>query len=173
MAKSMWDASTPPASPPAGFDAAAGYIGGDTPHVWTLPEWRRLGSLAKLPIWVQSHPTAAAGGEQEAFAALEQLYRIGCPPGSTVALDLETAVDAPYVNAFSGPLRWAGFHIWVYGSRSTVFRNPPLDGYWVADFTGQPHFAAGKAVRATQWTAGQVIDKSVVRYWQWRNRLWR
>ena len=48
MAKTMWDASTPPASVPGGpWDAAAGYIGGDTPHIWTVAEWRHLGGLAK------------------------------------------------------------------------------------------------------------------------------
>ena len=80
MAKSMWDASTPPAVLPPGFDAAAGYIGGDTPHVWTGAEWMRLGSLPKLPIWVQSGPQAVHA-EAEAGAALRQLYRIGARPG--------------------------------------------------------------------------------------------
>jgi hypothetical protein len=174
----MWDASTPPQTLPTGYDAAAGYVGGDTPHVWTLAEWRNLGSLPKLPIWVRSNPPtgatqAAAQGKADAFAALEQLYKIGCPRGYTVALDLETAVSGALVNAFGSVMRWAGFYVWVYGSKSTVFGNPGLDGYWVADYTGQPHFATGPDVRATQWTDGPAIDKSLVKWWSWRNRLWR
>jgi hypothetical protein len=43
----MFDASTPPASAPPGYRAVAGYIGGDTPHVWTGAEWRRFGKLRK------------------------------------------------------------------------------------------------------------------------------
>ena len=172
MAKSMWDASTPPAVLPPGFDAAAGYIGGDTPHVWTGAEWMRLGSLPKLPIWVQSGPQAVHA-EAEAGAALRQLYRIGARPGCTVALDLETAVSAGYVNTFHSVLAFFGYHVWVYGSLATVFANPPADGYWVADFTGQPHFPAHPNVRACQWKAGGEVDQSVVRWWQWRNRLWR
>lgn len=175
MARTMWDASTPPTPHPTGYDAAAGYIGGDTPHIWTLQEWRQLGSTAKLPIWVQDGPQPSHA-EAEAFTALERLYEIGCPRGSTVALDLETSATAAtqaYVKTFHSVMQWAGFYVWVYGSRSTVFTNPPCDGYWVADYTGQPHFAAGPSVRATQWTSGPAVDKSVVKYWSWRNRLWR
>lgn len=31
----MFDAAYPPATAPAGCSIAAGYIGGNTPHVWT------------------------------------------------------------------------------------------------------------------------------------------
>ena len=172
MSKTMWDASTPPAVQPPGFDAAAGYIGGDTPHVWTRTEWDRLGKTPKLPIWVRSDP-ASSTGRADALAALGQLQHIGAPPGCTVALDLETAIAPGFVTAFGIVMRFFGYHVWVYGSRSTVFSNPPLDGYWVADYTNIPHFAAGNGVRATQWEEGTIFDPSVIRYWQWRNRLWR
>jgi hypothetical protein len=56
----MFDARVPPASAPAGYRAVAGYIGGDTPHVWTDAEWKRFGSLPKLPIWVRSDPAEVA-----------------------------------------------------------------------------------------------------------------
>src|SRR5258706_15218366 len=55
----MFDASVPPASAPAGYRAVAGYIGGDTPHVWTKAEWRRFDQLPQLPIWGRSNPTQA------------------------------------------------------------------------------------------------------------------
>jgi hypothetical protein len=173
MARSMWDASSPPAVPPAGFDAAAGYLGGDTPHIWTVDEWRRLDRLPKLPIWVRSDPGTPAQGESDALIALHRLYQIGAPRGITVALDLEEAVDPPFTERFGSVMHWAGFYVWPYGSRDFIFRNPPLDGYWVADFTGTPHFAAGANVRATQWEAGPVLDRSVVKWWSWRRRLWR
>ena len=169
--KSMWDAAFPPATPPTGFTAAAGYLGGDTPHPWTIDEWARLGRTPKLPIWVQSNPQNGHP-EAEAFAALSRLYHIGCPPGHAVALDLEMAVNPGYVNAFHKVMKWAGFKVWVYGSRSVVMRNPECDGYWVADYTGTPHML-DRPVRAVQWTDGTQFDQSVVRYWQWRNHLWR
>jgi hypothetical protein len=173
MAKLMWDASTPPAAPPPGFSAAAGYLGGDTPHVWTRAEWRRVGSLAKLPIWVRSDPGGGVEGVADAGNALHQLYAIDARPGCTVALDLETAAAVPYVTAFHSVMGFFGYRVWVYGSRSTVFANPECDGYWVADYTGEPHYPAHPAVRACQYQAGPAVDRSVVRWWQWRNRLWR
>ena len=169
--RSMWDAAFPPQHPPTGFDAAAGYIGGNTPHPWTLDEWKRLGKLPKLPIWVQSHPENGHP-EAEAMTALHRLYQIGCPPGHAVALDLETAVHDGYVSSFHKVMKWAGFYVWVYGSKAFVMKNPQCDGYWVADYTGVAHGLPG-AVRAVQWTDGKVYDQSVVRYWSWRNRLWR
>jgi hypothetical protein len=173
MAKLMADASNPPAALPTGFSAVAGYIGGGTPHVWTPAEWRRFGGLAKLPIWVQSNPGQRADGLIEAGRVLQRLYALQVPRGSTVALDLETAAAPAYVIAFHSVLSFFGYRVWVYGSRSTVFANPECDGYWVADYTGEPHWPAGPAVRACQYQSGPAVDRSVVRWWQWRNRLWR
>ena len=128
----MFDASVPPASAPGGYRAVAGYIGGNTPHVWTEAEWKRFGKLHKLPIWVRSDP-ANVDAEDDAFGALKRLYELRVPRGITVVMDLEAAVDACYVHKFQSVMRWAGFYAWVYGSVSTVFKNPPADGYWVAD----------------------------------------
>ena len=95
----MFDASTPPSSAPSGYRAVAGYIGGDTPHIWTDAEWKRFGRLRKLPIWVRSNPSAV-NAQADAFAALERLYQLRVPRGVTIALDLETAVDGGYVGTF-------------------------------------------------------------------------
>lgn len=185
MVKRMWDAANPPASPPAGYDAAAGYIGGDTPHVWTVGQWRQLGKLPKLPIFVRSNPPADATharvqGHADAWRALEQLHRIGCPPGRAVAYDLEQAVNAPLVTAFNDVMSWAGFRVWPYGARSFIFRNPACAGRWVADYLDPPvpHMVKGAAVRSTQYrpelaVPGGTVDVSLVKWWSWRWRLWR
>jgi len=135
----MFDASVPPASAPAGYRAVAGYIGGDTPHVWTDAEWKRFDGLHKLPIWVRSNP-ADVDGEVEAFGALRRLYQLRVPREITVAIDLETAVNDSYVRKFHSVMRWAGYFVWVYGSASTVFENPVAEGYWVADYAGKGPF---------------------------------
>jgi len=169
----MFDASTPPESAPPGYRAVAGYIGGDTPHVWTEGEWRRFRKLRKLPIWVRSNP-AQVHAEPDAFAALQRLFELHVPRGTTVALDLETAVDAGYVRTFHRVMRWAGFYAWVYGSASTVFKNPPADGYWVADYAGKgPFLYPHKMVKATQYADGPHYDSSLVKYWQYYWRLWK
>ena len=169
----MFDASEPPASAPAGYRVVAGYIGGDTPHVWTEAEWRRFGRLHKLPIWVRSNPREV-NAEADAFGALQRLYELRAPRGITVAIDLETAVDAPYVRKFHSVMRWAGFHVWVYGSASTVFGNPAVDGYWVADWAGKgPFMYPHRMVKATQYANGPNYDSSLVKHWQYDWRLWR
>ena len=71
----MFDASTPPSSAPPGYHAVAGYIGGDTPHVWTDAEWKRFGRLRKLPIWVRSDP-AAVNAEADPFSLFIRLASI-------------------------------------------------------------------------------------------------
>src|SRR6266700_5256935 len=119
----MFDASTPPASAPHGYRAVAGYIGGDTPHVWTDAEWRRFGRLRKLPIWVRSNP-AAVKAETDAFGALERLFELHVPRGVTVALDLETAVNGDYVRTFHRVMKRAGVFDWVYWWATTGSRDP-------------------------------------------------
>ena len=165
----MFDASTPPATAPAGYRAVAGYIGGDTPHVWTDAEWHRFRGMRKLPIWVRSDPANV-----DAFAALQRLFELNIPRGVTIALDLETAVDFEYVRMFHRVMKWAGFFVWVYGSASTVFDNPHADGYWVADYAGKGPFMYPHAmVKATQYEAGATYDSSLVKYWQYYWRLWK
>jgi hypothetical protein len=169
----MFDASQPPASAPPGYRAVAGYIGGDTPHVWTEAEWRRFGTLHKLPIWVRSDPESV-DAEADAFGALERLYELRVPRGITVVMDLETAVDTGYVHKFHSVMRWAGFYAWVYGSASTVFKNPAADGYWVADWAGiGPFMYRHHMVKATQYTNGTQYDSSLVKHWQYDWRLWK
>lgn len=169
----MFDASRPPAIAPGGYRAVAGYIGGDTPHVWTAQEWQRFGNLPKLPIYVRSDP-AANDPMANLFEALAQCYRLRIPRGTAIVLDLELAVDPVYVNTFYHLARFFGYHVWVYGSASTVFKNPRCDGYWVADYRGiGPFMHSGRNVRATQYEAGGLYDSSLIKYWSWAHRLWR
>lgn len=169
----MFDASVPPTSAPGGYRAVAGYIGGDTPHVWTEAEWKRFGRLHKLPIWVRSDP-ADVDPETDAFGALQRLYQLRVPRGITVVIDLETAVNVSYVRRFHSVLRWAGFYVWVYGSASTVFGNPVAEGYWVSDYAGKgPFMYPHRYVKATQYDNGPHYDSSLVKRWQYDWRLWK
>lgn len=169
----MFDASTPPKATPEGYKAAAGYIGGDTPHVWTELEWTRLGRMPKLPIFVRSDP-GAASAITDAVDALCMCYHLRIPRGTPIVLDLEMAVNAAYVTVFGRVVHWFGYRVWPYGSASTIFRNPPLDGYWVADYRGiGPFMHSGRNVRATQYEAGGLYDSSLIKYWSWAHRLWR
>ena len=157
----MWDASLPPSSPPR-WEAAAGYIGGNTPHVWTAAEWAATTARYWLPIFVRSHD-----GDPRADAAfsVNWLAQHGVPKGVTLALDYETRVDATYLQAFDRAVVAAGWKVMVYGTRRTVLQNPkPSGGYWDAQWTNVPHLNSGSA--ATQYggdvTLGQLWDASLV-----------
>jgi len=149
--------------------AVAGYYGGpDAFHVWARAGWKKFAGNRKLPIWV-----AGNDGAKEGSQALRALHRLGVPSGVYTAVDMETRVDKPYVAAFGQVLRGAGYRVWVYGSASSVFRNPALNGYWVADYAGVGPFMYDHAqVRATQYASGQEFDSSTVKHWPYYSGPW-
>ncbi len=157
----MFDSAYPPTSPPK-WEAVAGYIGGNTPHVWTDQEWAAQPARWRLPIFVRSHDGDPLA---DAHASIVWLVRHEVPRGVTLALDYETRVDAAYLAAFDRAVTDAGWRVMVYGSRDFVLRNPkPSGGYWVAEWTGSPHLYPGSA--ATQWSGsgpfGGAYDPNLV-----------
>jgi hypothetical protein len=173
MANLMIDASTPPATMPAGYSAVAGYIGGHTPHIWSPAEWGKFGKVRKLPIYVPAVAIGAnASASNEAFDALQALYKLKVPKGSPVVWDMEMAVNAGQINLVQSIMNWAGYYLWVYGSASAVFNNPVANGYWVADYRGiGPFMHTHAGTRATQYADGQQFDSSTVKQWQFTFRL--
>jgi hypothetical protein len=149
------------------FDIAGGYLSSpDDLHTWSRADWEGVPGY-KLPIWV-----AGFAGRQEAESCLTQCEDMKVPAGKTVALDMETRVDITYVSAFGAIMQHHGFKVWVYGSASSVFGNPQLNGYWVADYAGVgPFMYSHMGVRATQWTDGAKYDQSTVKPWELEN-LW-
>ncbi len=157
----MWDAAFPPASPPK-WEAVAGYIGGNTPHVWTDQEWARQQARWRLPIFTRSHDGDPSA---DAAHAVRWMTAHHVPKGVCVALDFETRVDATYLHAFDAAIIRAGWKAMVYGSKQAVLRNPkPSGGYWAAEWTNVPHLVPGTA--ATQYgsdvTLGTQYDASLV-----------
>jgi hypothetical protein len=161
----MYDAAFA-ANIPSGATLVAGYISTvNTYHTWSPTDWDRFYPARKLPIWIA--PNGAKSGVRDGWACLEALEQHGVPAnkGIFVALDMETQVDGSYCNWFYHVLRWAGFKVWVYGSASTVFGNPQLNGYWVADYTGTPFMYRHAGVRATQYASNNDFDSSLVKNW--------
>jgi hypothetical protein len=136
----MFDASRPPAEPFPGCYAVAGYIGGNTPHVWTLAEWQRFGHLRQLPIWVADLRPTGLSAYGQAHAAVSAAEDLGWAPNRherrAIGLDLETAEVPDFVAVFAEVLHLAGFSCWPYGSAAFLFANPTEDGYWVAEYPG-------------------------------------
>lgn len=147
---------------PPGFEIALGYYGGPNAyHVWSIEDWARFPGH-KVPIWVGGY-----AGASEGKAAVATLKALHVPAGSVTVLDMETRVDKTYIDAFGNELQRAGYKVWVYGSADTVFDNPQLNGYWVADYTGHPFMHPHMGVRATQYAADMPpgYDASLIKKW--------
>lgn len=143
---------------PGWAGAVAGYLRAPRAlNPWTGQQWGWFHANRKLPIWV-----GGLAGEPEAWSCLQQLYALAVPVGSWVALDLETRVDRTYVTRFCAVLHWHGLKVANYGSTSTLFNNPPADGWWVADPTGQLHQYDHAGTVATQCVDAGAWDESLI-----------
>jgi peptidoglycan hydrolase-like protein with peptidoglycan-binding domain len=155
----FYDAAYPPANPPA-TDGVAFYIGGDTPHVWTIAEINAATPRYRLPIYVRSNPASAiaAVDVQEALSAL---HNIGAPKGCLVAWDTETAADTGYMAVVYTLIVNAGYKLIDYGSQSNLFANQlPVSGYyWGAEWDGASAVLAGDA--GTQYADDGAYDLDV------------
>lgn len=181
----MGDQSTPDKSVlPSGTKIVAGYLGkaGATPHVWTRTQWNMFNGLKKLPIWTPdlSRDLNSVDAQADAESILWRCYTLGIPQGSPIAIDLETKVFPSYCTALSSYVRYFGYRVWLYGSASTVFRNPVnknsqngANKYWVAEYhePRKAYMYDHPDVAATQWTDGPEVDQSTVKEWEYHHAL--
>jgi len=116
-----------------GVLVTAGYIGGDTPHVWTAADWAVWGTRWRVPIWVRSDP-GQVDATADANACVAALQAQGAPP--------------PYL-------------VLPYGSTGNIFTEPAEDGYWPA-FPGPAALYGHAGVVATQYQLGSQYDLSVI-----------
>lgn len=149
---------------------------GDPAHPWSPADWAMFPKNKKLPIVVQSNPGSIAGAKTDAFEALQDIFDADIPTGVQIALDLETAVDPEYVKEFGKILNWAGFKVHPYGSTSTLFGNPPLQGYWIAapSPNGVPYEYNHPDVVMTQYALDVApgYDASAVRWTEQLKKWW-
>jgi len=159
---SGYDAAYPVSRPPAGAKVVLGYLGGNTPHVWTLAEWKSQGVQFWVGIWTRSNP-GGYNGTTEAAKALAYWHNvIGAPRGTLIALDLETAQDAGFVDAFVAEVARQGDFVVDYGSVGFLFGNPPGNaGYWPASL-GAVNLYNHPHVVATQTAFGPSYDTDLL-----------
>jgi hypothetical protein len=161
--RQMIDSAWPLKPQPAPLcDIVLIYAGGDTPHPWSKTEIAAQPNRYRWPCWVRSNP----GQVNAAFDAgqfAEWLRTHDVPQHTAVILDLETAVDARYVNIFNLALRAAGYKTTKYGSRSTIWKNPKTDGGTFVAWPGHPNEMdhTGDTV-AVQYLFQGRYDKSIV-----------
>lgn len=164
----MFDAAFPPGKPYPGAQAVAGYIGGNTPHIWTLDEWLRFQHLVQFPIWVGFNEADPIGHANDAVAAMKRLgWSQNARNKRAVILDFETEIDPGWVNQFAGTINDHGYETMPYGSESTIVSNPSRSGRWVALYDGQMDIpnvtdAIGHQFRADVPWDGTQVDLSVI-----------
>jgi hypothetical protein len=164
----MFDAAFPPVKPYPGCSAVAGYIGGNTPHVWTLAEWLRFQHLGQLPIWtgyLEKDPIDHAS--QAVNAAVKLGWQPNANPRRIIALDFETEIDDAWVLQFAHGVYAGGFVTMPYGSLSSILTDPPCWGRWAAQWPIGPPPANVSDIRALQFHGslpwdGTEIDLSVI-----------
>jgi hypothetical protein len=141
-------------APLEGVVGVCGYIGGDTPHVWTKEEWAEQPYRYRIPIYVRSDPQLA-DPVHDAAEAVAALAALDAPKGVAVALDSETAADPAYTRGFYAAIE-AHNPVIEYGSRDFVLGNDnPSGWYWVAE-PGASSPVPG--FLATQYYWGQSYD---------------
>lgn len=158
-----YDASRPPRQPYPGARWAGGYIGGATPHVWTLDEWNHAitrpdGShLRSLPFWVLERgtdaPSPASQARAAAAAAVALGWRAHSRPLRQIAIDRETWEVSHLVRAFAAELLTLGFVGLDYGSAGTLHADPSGLPEFVAHYDVPPGPFTDKQV-AFQYRAG-------------------
>jgi hypothetical protein len=162
----MYDAAYPPKNPPH-WHVAAGYIGGDTPHVWTKAEWDAQWAPRRLPIFTHTGADTAQAAQGDAELILRALHDLGVPKGSSVALDGEMRIFTQYLGTLDR-LIWAGGHPLIdYNSLSVILKNPRTrGGRWSADWNEKLELDHGSAIVATQCFSdtqlGKPWDMSVI-----------
>jgi len=159
----MYDASIPPLEPPHWY-ACAGYIGGDTPHVWTKAEWDAQPTVKRLPIWTAAgRPDTEQAGQEDGGNILHALRDLGVPAGVTVALDMETEVKPIYAETVGYALAINSYHLLVYGSFSYVTKYPTIfPSLWAADWSDSEQEAVDQAegrIVAVQWRSAEEIGR--------------
>ena len=137
-----FDASTPPTRPFPGCQAAFGYIGGDTPHAWTVDEWNMAtanGELRAMPIWVAVPGMPA---DQQAHEAAKAAVGFGWKAHAmirrAIAFDSEALEDSAIIRAFAHVLRLEGFEPVDYRSAEAMFADPSGCLEWVAHWNVNP-----------------------------------
>jgi hypothetical protein len=164
-----FDAAFPPQSAPPGAQAVLGYLGraGQTPHVWTMPEWDRFAHLRQYPAWV---PDFGADPGAEAVQAVLAMLDHGWAPRQAetraIVCDLETSVHPGWYQAWADRIGTEGFVSVAYGSLSTVLENAAAH-LWVAAWDSDPHLEPGQTIHAHQYQSGPDWDLSVIDEWLW------
>lgn len=162
-----FDAAFPPRAPFPGCAGVCGYVGGNTPHVWTATEWNAAsdnGRLGQLPIWVgfgEADPAEHARQAAAAATALgwEPFHR---PDWRAIVADMEAVSELAWLLAFGDELRRFGFLCWPYFSEVALPSDPPGFTVWLAEWNGVADVPAIHDVIGHQYAPSVPFDNTQV-----------
>lgn len=157
MLRLGYDSSEPPANPPAwAFNMF--YIGGDTPHVWSLREVMEQPTRYKGPIFVHTGQDTEEAGKMDSGLILSALTSYGVPKGVTVWIDTETNLYHAYLETINRIVTAEGWTVGNYGSLRFVILNPPTSGgRWSADWRDIQQLDPGHDIRMTQFADAAIL----------------
>ena len=171
-----FDASTPPQTAPPGCQAVCGYLGGDTPHVWTLEEWQRFAHLRQAGIWVYAQGSSPRlAGELAAQSARSLGWAPNHSPSRVIWLDMELANDPAWQIQFTSAVFSGGFSTGTYRSLSSLEAggDPHSIGEWIAEWNGIPAVEPIPRVVGHQYLANQPWEHTEVDYSVFDQDMWR
>ena len=164
-----FDAVKPPAAPPAGFQAAAIYVGGSqAERVWTHEDCLTVAHLAQFPFYVPDMVTDPTAQAADACRIAKSMgwSDYGGPMRRVIVYDLETARDEEWWAVVQSITYRHGYLAVAYGSTGYVTENK-ADYYWGAHYGVPPVLPEGSEWWALQYEAdfklpdGTLIDLSV------------
>jgi hypothetical protein len=158
------DASIPPANAtllPRGTEAILGYLGGKTPHVWTVDEWDRFGHLLQMGIWV---PDPSSNPVDQARLAAEAAHQLGWFRGDLrgILIDDEANNDPAFLGEMGLKLREDGYVPLGYESAGVLNANPRLDGIVLAQPNQEPVVPAGQLIIGRQFKWDLVVGDTKI-----------
>jgi hypothetical protein len=158
----MYDASHPPVNPPK-WHVVAGYIGGNTPYVWSESDWDHQPAPRRLPIWTGAGAeNTETAGQSACSEILHALRALSVPTGVSVALDMETDVSPVYAETIGYGLEINSYHLVIYGSADSIDQYPTIfPSLWVADWSdtfNQAIDTIGGRVVAVQWQSAEEMQ---------------
>jgi hypothetical protein len=170
----MYDAAYPPTAPYLNAAAAAGYLGGNTPHAWTRGEWNDQAGMRYCPIWTGYLEDDPAQHANDAVTTAEALgWKAFTLPRRIIALDFEGEIDPAWVNTYADVVEHLGFDTVPYLSISAWQGGDPTRfSWWLPDWNGVPDLPAYPDVIGHQYVPdvpwlNTKVDLSVIdeKFW--------
>ncbi|HET6909071.1 MAG TPA: hypothetical protein VFH54_07020 [Mycobacteriales bacterium] len=149
---------------PAGVGAVAGYVGGDTPHVWTPAEIAAVKATGRQWWGIWTAPSTgevltSRQGSNDGADMASALNRIGYPKTLPVFYDIEQGTwNASPAGARAAISAWkTALH--AAGWASAYAYVPLAAGFdWIADWTGRAPETLPTGVIGQQWAGNQDGD---------------